>query len=362
STPVTIVSALARASRAGVLIKGGRHLEAMGALRVVALDKTGTLTRGEPEVLGAACALEGHQAACDRCDELVARAAALELRSEHALARAVLAYAEHLGVARRYPAAQEVTASAGMGIEGLVAGHTVRVGNHAFSHNGEEAHVPLCAGVEEAERAGHTVLVIHDLTTDERCYLAVSDRLREQVPAMLADLRAAGIRRTVMLTGDNPHIAGAIAREAGIDDVRAGLLPEDKVRAVRQLRDEFGDIAMVGDGVNDAPALAQATVGVAMGAGGTDTALETADVVLMSDDLSRLPFLIRLSRRALGIVRANIVFALLLKAVFLALALLGHATLWMAVVADMGASLLVTLNGLRMLGYRDRQAAASIPK
>jgi len=313
-------------------------------------------------VLRATCAWEGHQAACERCDELVARAAALESRSEHALARAVLAYAEHLGVAQRYPPAQDVAASAGMGISGLVAGHTVRVGNHAFSHNGDEGYVPLWAGVEEAERAGHTVPVIHDLSTNERCYLAVSDRLREQVPAMLADLRAAGIRRTVMLTGDNPHLAGAIAREAGIDEVRAGLLPEDKVRAVRQLRDEFGDIAMVGDGVNDAPALAQATVGIAMGAGGTDMALETADVVLMSDDLSRLPFLIRLSQRTLGIVRANIAFALLLKAAFLTLALLGHATLWMAVVADMGASLLVTLNGLRMLGFRDRQATASIPK
>jgi len=353
STPVTIVSALARAARAGVLIKGGRHLEALGDLRVVAFDKTGTLTRGQPVVIGATCELDGQHSACERCDDLVARAAALESRSEHALARAVLAWADALGVSQRYAPAQEVTACAGMGIEGLVDGHRVRIGNHAFSHREGEAHVPLCAGVEEAERQGQTVLVIHDETADERCYLAVSDTLREGVPAMLRGLTQAGIRHTVMLTGDNTHIAETIAREAGIDEVRAGLLPEDKVGAVEQLGAQHGALAMVGDGVNDAPALAAARVGIAMGRAGSDAALETADIALMSDDLSRLPFLIRLSRRALGIVRANIVFALTLKAVFLALAVAGYASLWMAVLADVGASLLVTLNGLRMLGMRD---------
>jgi Cd2+/Zn2+-exporting ATPase len=330
---------------------------------VVAFDKTGTLTRGQPVVNGATCELDGQHAACDRCDDLVARAAAIESRSEHALARAVLAYADQLGVAQRYAPAQEVTACAGMGIEGLVDGHRVRIGNHAFSHREGEEHVPLCAGVSEAEDQGQTVLVIHNETADERCYLAVSDTMREGVPAVLAALREAGIRQTVMLTGDNIHIAEGIAREAGIDDVRAGLLPEDKVGAVEELRAQYGSIAMVGDGVNDAPALAAASVGIAMGGIGSDTALETADIALMGDDLSRLPFLLRLSRRALGIVRANIVFALALKAVFLALAVAGYATLWMAVMADMGASLLVTLNGLRMLGMRDRfQDTASIPK
>jgi Zn2+/Cd2+-exporting ATPase len=236
----------------------------------------------------------------------------------------------------------------------LVEGHAVTVGSHAFCHPNGEHNDTLCNAVTEAEGQGYTVLVIKDACCGSSCYLAVSDTLREGVPDAIRALEGAGIQRTVMLTGDNPFIADNIAQKAGIDEVHAGLLPEDKVRAVEALQQRYGHVAMVGDGVNDAPALAKATVGIAMGAAGTGTALETADIALMGDDLSKVPFAIRLSRSALRIVRTNIVLSLLIKVLFLALAVSGVATLWMAVLADTGTSLLVSLNGLRMLRFRER--------
>jgi Cd2+/Zn2+-exporting ATPase len=354
STPVTIVSALARAARSGVLIKGGRHLEQLASLRVIAFDKTGTLTRGEPYVVGGGCELHPESLQCSTCDDLVAKAAAIEGRSEHALARAVTQHAEAQGLRTRYAPGENVVTTTGMGIEGLVEGHNVTVGSLAFCRLPDGAPADaLCAAVNEAERLGHTVLVIQDACCSTRCYLTVSDTLRSGVPQVLREVKRAGIKHTVMLTGDNAHIAAATGEKAGIDEVRAGLLPEDKVRAVEEMRMRYGQVAMVGDGVNDAPAMAKASLGIAMGAAGTDTALETADIALMGDDLSRLPFAIRLSRSTLNTVRANIVVALALKALFLALAVGGVATLWMAVLADTGASLLVSLNGLRMLAFRD---------
>ncbi len=355
STPVTVVSAIARAARAGVLIKGGAHLEQMGAIRALAFDKTGTLTRGEPQVINSQCLahLEDPSPICLDCQDLVAKAAAVESRSEHPLARAVLRHARALGVAERYPAGQDVSATAGMGVAGTVDGHRIAVGSHAFIHrNGEPAN-DLCQPVELAEQEGHTILLIEDQCCGQRGYLAVADSLRPGVAQVMAELKGAGIQRTVMLTGDNERTAQRIAAQAGVDEVRARLLPQDKVGAVEELQAQYGRLAMVGDGVNDAPAMARATVGIAMGAAGTDAALETADIALMGDDLSRLPFTIGLSRRALGVIRANIGLSLGIKGVFLALAVAGAATLWMAVFADMGVSLLVTLNGLRMLGYRD---------
>ena len=354
STPITIVSALARAARSGVLIKGGRHLEQLASLRVIAFDKTGTLTRGEPYVVGGGCELHPESLQCSTCDDLVAKAAAVEGRSEHALARAVTQHAEAQGLRTRYAPGENVVTTTGMGIEGLVEGHNVTVGSLAFCRLPDGAPADaLCAAVNEAERLGHTVLVIQDACCSTRCYLTVSDTLRSGVPQVLREVKRAGIKHTVMLTGDNAHIAAATGEKAGIDEVRAGLLPEDKVRAVEEMRMRYGQVAMVGDGVNDAPAMAKASLGIAMGAAGTDTALETADIALMGDDLSRLPFAIRLSRSTLNTVRANIVVALALKALFLALAVGGVATLWMAVLADTGASLLVSLNGLRMLAFRD---------
>jgi Cd2+/Zn2+-exporting ATPase len=356
STPVTVVSAIARAARSGVLIKGGAYLEQMGAIRVMAFDKTGTLTQGEPEVVDCYCAerLQGSpEPGCVNCQDLIAKAASVESRSEHPLARSIVRYAQALGVDGRFPPGQTVSATAGMGIEGRVDGHHVSVGSHAFLHrNGEPAN-HLCDAVQRAENAGHTILVIEDQCCDQRGYLAVSDQLRPAVSRVMADLRQAGIQHTVMLTGDNERTAERIASQAGVDEVRARLLPEDKVRAVAELEEEHGHLAMVGDGVNDAPAMARASVGIAMGAAGTDAALETADIALMADDLSRLPFSIRLSRKALRTIQINIALSLAVKGLFMALALAGSATLWMAVFADMGMSLLVTLNGLRMLGYRD---------
>jgi len=356
STPVTIVSALARGARSGVLIKGGRHLEALASLQVVAFDKTGTLTAGEPYVVGGSCELhpEGPQA-CANCRDLLAKAAALEERSEHALARAVTRRAAEQGLAGRYSAGESAVAHAGLGISGVVGGHVVTAGNLAFSEENGNGRVSegLARQIREAERAGYTVVLVDDACCGQRCFLAVADALRPGAARVVAGVREAGIGRTVMLTGDNPDIAGLIAGEAGVDEFRARLLPQDKVEAVEQLERDYGPTAMVGDGVNDAPALARATVGIAMGAAGTDTALETADVALMGDDLTRLPYALRLSRAALTVVRQNVTVSLLVKALFLALALAGKATLWMAVLADTGTSVLVTLNGMRMLRYRE---------
>ena len=355
STPITIVSALARAARSGVLIKGGRYLEDIASLRVIAFDKTGTITTGKPYVMGSAC--ESHPEIwekCTTCLDLIAKAAAVEQRSEHALAQAVIQQARELGVEGRYPSADGVTAVTGMGVQGLVDGHSVYVGSHKFCHRDGASSAPLCEAIGEAESKGYTVLVVEDSSSGRRCYLAVSDSLREGAHEVIKELKRVGIERTVMVTGDNPHVAARIAEQAGIDDVYAELLPDDKVRLMRKLEEECGSVAMVGDGVNDAPAMARATVGIAMGAAGTDAALEVADVALMGDDLSRLPFVIRLSRRAMHVVRSNIFISLLTKAVFLGLAIGGVSTLWMAVLADMGTSLAVSLNGLRLLSFRDR--------
>jgi Cd2+/Zn2+-exporting ATPase len=239
-----------------------------------------------------------------------------------------------------------------MGVEGRVDGHHVSVGSHAFVHRNGEPENVLCNGVRQAENDGHTILVVEDQCCGQRGYMAVSDTLRPGAADLMAELKQVGIQRTVMLTGDNERTAQEIAAQAGIDEYRARLLPQDKVKAVTELQTQYGRLAMVGDGVNDAPAMARATIGIAMGAAGTDAALETADIALMADDLRQLPFSIGLSRRALRIIQTNIALSIAIKGLFLAFALGGIATLWMAVFADMGMSLLVTLNGLRILGYR----------
>jgi Cd2+/Zn2+-exporting ATPase len=356
STPVTIVSGIARAARAGVLIKGGAYLEQAGALRVIAFDKTGTLTRGQPVVVAGRCGDHDDGASpdeCANCRDLLAMAAAVEARSAHPLARAVVEQAQAFGVATTYAPAEAVEALAGLGVRGRVAGHDVTVGSHAHIH-GDEHVASFCDEVAMATAKGQTVVLVEDACCGRQGYVAVADALRETAPQVVGELRRAGIQRTVMLTGDNEEAARAIAAQVGVDAFRAGLLPEQKVEAVEDLLARYGQVGMVGDGINDAPALARASVGIVMGAAGSDAALETADIALMADDLTRLPFTMRLSRRALSIIRQNIAFSLLVKAVFLALALAGAATLWMAVFADMGASLLVTLNGMRVLGYREK--------
>jgi Cd2+/Zn2+-exporting ATPase len=357
STPVTIVSGIARAARAGVLIKGGAYLEQAGALRVIAFDKTGTLTQGRPMVVAGRCGDHDDGSSpetCANCRDLLALAAAVEARSEHPLAQAVIEQACAFGVDGTYAPAESVEALAGMGVRGRVAGHDVTVGSHAHIH-GDKHVAAFCNEVAEATAKGQTIVLVEDTCCERQGYVAVADALRETAPEVVTELRRAGIQRTVMLTGDNEDAARAIAAEVGVDAFHAGLLPEHKVEAVEGLLDQYGRVGMVGDGINDAPALARATLGIVMGAAGSDAALETADIALMGDDLTKLPFTMRLSRRALAIIRQNIAFSLLIKAVFLALALAGAATLWMAVFADMGASLLVTLNGMRVLGYRGRK-------
>jgi Cd2+/Zn2+-exporting ATPase len=339
STPVSIVSALTAASRRGVLIKGGAHLEAMGRLRAIAFDKTGTLTEGRLAVTDVlpAPGIEG--------DALLALAAALELRSGHPLGDALAACARERGIAAA--AATELSALPGRGIRGRVGDHTVLVGSHRlFDEQGLCDH-RLDADLLRLESEGKTAVLIGDAARGLLGVVAVADALRPEAAQAVSGLRAQGLS-VVMLTGDNPRTAEAIASRVGIAAWGAELLPADKVSRVRALR-AAGEVAMVGDGVNDAPALAAASVGIAMGGRGTDVALETADVVLLGDDLRRIPETVRLGRAARRTVRQNVAFALAVKAAVLLLALAGHATLWLAVAADMGASLLVIGNGLRLL-------------
>jgi Cd2+/Zn2+-exporting ATPase len=347
STPVSIVSGISRAAQLGVLIKGGAYLEAAARLQVVAFDKTGTLTRGEPAVTRVV-SLNGAGE-----DAVLRIAAAVEAHSEHPLARAVVREAETRGLLFR--PAEGFRASVGRGAAGTVNGSMAMVGNPAL-FAGAAIPVPPAAleAITQLEQAGNTVMLAHGAAAPGAApamlgLVAVADTVRPEARAAVAALKAAGIRRTVMLTGDNERTAAAIAAQAGVDEARANLLPDDKVRAMHKLLAEYGAAAMVGDGVNDAPALARATVGIAMGGAGTDQALETADVVLMGDDLLKLPFAIRLSRQTLAVLRQNIAFSLLLKGTFMALVLGGTATLWMAVFADVGASLIVIANGMRLL-------------
>jgi Cd2+/Zn2+-exporting ATPase len=355
STPVTVVSGIARAARAGVLIKGGAYLEQVGALKTIAFDKTGTLTEGRPAVVANRCdnfTAEQTPQTCVNCRDLIAKAAAVEARSEHPLGQAIIERAREMGLDGVYAPAEAVEATTGQGVRGRVEGHDIAIGRHEFVHNGEHQHA-LCQQVDLAEREGWTTIVIADECCDQWGYVTITDAPRDSAPQVIEQLKREGIERTVMLTGDNEGTARKIAARVGVDEFKAQLLPADKVDAVEQLLARYEKVGMVGDGVNDAPALARATVGIVMGAAGSDAALETADVALMADDLTKLPFIIGLSRRTLSIIRQNIAFALLVKALFLALAVFGVATLWMAVFADMGASLLVIFNGMRALAYRE---------
>jgi Cd2+/Zn2+-exporting ATPase len=360
ATPVAVVSAITAAARRGVLIKGGAYLEALGRVKIVAFDKTGTLTQGRPELVGVACldrcCVEERKnnflAPCNHCDDMLTIAAAVERYSTHPLARAVTTAANTRALPQL--TAHQVVNIPGQGVRGQVGNRLVTIGSHTLLHDDEGCLTEFCQLVSFAESNGQTTMLVRD---DEvlRGYLAVSDPPRHSSRATITALKETGVTHTLMLTGDNPTVAAAIGRQLGVDEVRAELMPADKVTAIRELvQTHEHAVAMVGDGVNDAPALAAASVGIAMGAGGTAQALETADVALMADDLSQLPAAIRLGRRAIQTIRFNIWFAILIKAVFLLAALFGVATLWMAVFADMGASLLVTLNGMRLLRQTDR--------
>ncbi|MBI2921802.1 MAG: cation-translocating P-type ATPase [Planctomycetes bacterium] len=344
STPVSILSAIATASRNGILLKGGAALEALGRVRAVAFDKTGTLTEGRFEVTEVAA--WGIDEA-----ELLRRAAVAALAGEHPLSKAVVARAH--GDEIRPGRARVYESIPGMGARVEIDGEEHWFGSLRLLRERGLPPGEAPAAVEKFEAEGRTCAVLAT-RAGPAGILAFSDRVRDGAAAALRDLHDAGIRRTVLLTGDSEPAARAVAARLGIDDVRAGLLPEAKVAAVEDIRRTHPLLAMVGDGVNDAPALAAATVGIAMGAAGSDAALETADVALMSDDLRRIPLAVRLGRRASRVIAQNVVTALAFKAAFLALAVAGLANLWMAVAADVGVSLLVTLNGMRLLQSRHR--------
>ena len=343
STPVSIVAALSAAARNGVLIKGGAYLERLAGIRIVAFDKTGTLTRGELKVTDVAPA--GGAAPVD----VMRLAAAVESRSAHPVAAAIARHARAL--VPSLPAVQRFTSVPGMGAEGEVEGRHVAIGNERFF---ESRHIALPKPWADADRlrgeGKSLVFVAADGVTLGA--IAVADRPRETAREAIEMLRDQHVSVVAMLTGDHEETAAAIARELKVDEYHAGLLPERKQAMVESLRAAHGALLMVGDGVNDAPALAAADVGVAMGAAGSDVALETADVALMSDELLKLPYAIRLARASMRNIKTNVAISLFLKAAFLALAISGAATLWMAVLADTGATVIVVANALRLLRAR----------
>lgn len=338
STPVSIVSGLAAATRHGILVKGGVYLEEGRKLKWLALDKTGTVTHGKPAQTDF---ITWRDADPDSAHVL---AASLAARSDHPVSKAVALAAETDGITVREVV--DFNALPGRGISGRIGDSTYFLGNHRMVEELGKCSPELEARLSSLETDGKTVVM---LVGDDgvQALFAVADTIRSSSRDAITDLHALGVK-TLMLTGDNPHTAQAIARQAGIDDAQGNLLPEDKLREVERLA-LGGKVGMVGDGINDAPALARADIGFAMGAAGTDTAIETADVALMDDDLRKIPTFIRLSRATASVLMQNIVLALGIKAVFLVLTFTGQATMWMAVFADMGASLLVVFNGLRLL-------------
>jgi Cd2+/Zn2+-exporting ATPase len=340
STPVSIVAGLASAARHGVLVKGGIHLEAPASLRAIAFDKTGTLTEGRPRVLEV-IPVSFHS------EKVMLRvAAALESQSSHPIAVAIVEYVRSQGC--DFPTALDVQALQGRGVQGTLEGRAYWLGSHRHLEERGLETPELHARMAAQESKGRTLVAI-GTDNDLLGLIALADTIRPDTRETLRQLRLAGVEHLVMLTGDNRGTAESVATQAGIPELRADLLPEDKVTAVEALVAEHGQVAMVGDGVNDAPAMARASLGIAMGAMGSDAAIETADIALMNDDLTRLPWLIHHSRRTLAVIRQNITFALAVKAVFVILTLVGHASLWSAIAADMGASLLVIFNGLRLL-------------
>ena len=340
STPVTVVSGLTAAARRGILIKGGKFLEEGNKLKVLALDKTGTLTRGKPAVTDFIPLVGG-------ADEQLRRAAALSSRSDHPVSRAVTAYAVNVGT---LPEVTGFAALQGRGVEGDIEGGRHQLGNHRLVEQLGACSPELEARLTALEEQGKTVIVLVSGKTPQ-AIIGIADTLRPESAEAVAQLKRLGVR-PIMLTGDNAHTARTIARQVGIEEMRSELLPQDKLTAITALQAGGVHVGMVGDGANDAPALAKADLGFAMGAAGTDAAIETADVALMDDDPRKLPAFIQLSRSTKSILWQNIVLALGIKVVFLVLTFAGEATLWMAVFADMGTSLLVVFNGMRLLRHR----------
>jgi Cd2+/Zn2+-exporting ATPase len=340
STPVSIVSALAAAARKGVLIKGGAHLERMASIRCIAFDKTGTLTHGRLRVVDVV-PMDGVVPS-----EVLRLAASLEMRSEHPIGRAIVAYAANEGITP--VSVDSFQALPGRGAEGQLGAHRLIVGSHRLFEERGLSSTQMETALDALTARGCASVMVAAAGTAIGV-IGVADEPREAACDAIELLRKQGIQQVILLTGDQESVARALAESLDLDGHRAALLPEDKVAAVEDLRRRHGALAMIGDGVNDAPALAAADVGIAMGVAGTDAALETADVALMADELLKIPYALRLSRATARNIRANIAFSIILKAAFLVLAVTGTATLWMAVAADMGASLVVIANALRLL-------------
>ncbi len=340
ATPVGVVAALTAAARAGVLVKGGVHLETLAGVKAVAFDKTGTLTTGQPAVVQVV-ALAGHTE-----EELLERAVALEAHSDHPMARAIVAYGSTRSI-QPLPA-EAFTILPGKGATGVWQGKQFWLGSHRYLEELGQETPEIHERLDELGRSGRTVVVIGN--ESHVCgFLALADTVRPEAGRVVRELLQLGVEQVVMLTGDNRGTAVAVGREAGITEVAAELLPADKVRVIEELVVRYGSVAMVGDGINDAPALGRASVGIAMGAAGSDTAMEAADVALLAGDLGKLTWLVQHGRRMMAVIRANIVLALGVKAVFVVLTFGGHGSLWAAIGADMGMSLIVIFNALRLL-------------
>lgn len=340
STPVSIVAALAASARNGVLIKGGVYVEAPAQLSAIAMDKTGTLTEGRPRVSQVLpdAGISEH--------ELLEIAATMESQSDHPLARAIIEFCEERGVAPR--GVSNLTAIQGKGATGKIEGKTYWLGSHRYLEERGEETPDVHERLLRISALGQSVVVVGN---EQRVIgmITLADAVRTESVRSIEELRRSGIKHVVMLTGDNRSTAEAIARSTGVDELYAELLPEEKLNFIEELVAKYGHVAMVGDGVNDAPAMARATLGIAMGAAGSHAAIEAADIALMSDDLSKLPWLVRHSRRTLAIIRENITLSLAVKGLFVILTFAGFASLWAAISADMGVSLLVIFNGLRLL-------------
>ena len=349
STPISIVSAIGNAAKKGVLVKGGVYLEELGALKAIAFDKTGTLTKGVPVVTDFTVLNKKMEE-----KELLSIITALEYRSQHPLASAIMKKAEQENISYSDVNVEDFSSITGRGIKGFINGTTYYIGSPKLF---KELFVPDFSQefedkVRHLQNQGKTAMIIG---TEQNilAVIAVADEVRESSKDVIQKLNQLGIKQTIMLTGDNQGTAKAIGEHVGVSDIQAELMPEDKLDYIKKLRSEYGKVAMVGDGVNDAPALAASTVGIAMGGAGTDTAIETADVALMGDDLRKLPFAVKLSRKALNIIKANITFAIAIKVIALLLVIPGWLTLWIAILSDMGATLLVALNSLRLMRVKE---------
>jgi Cd2+/Zn2+-exporting ATPase len=346
ATPVSIVSGLTALARRGVLVKGGVYLEAVGKLRALAVDKTGTITQGKPQVTGITSTSELSEA------EILSIAASINSHSEHPLAVAIVDAARSRNL--DFESAADYQSVTGQGARAIIGGHPHFIGNHRMAHEAGVCSPAIEAILGGIEAKGQSLAVLGH-TPHEGCtgkilgIIAIADTLRPEVTEALRRIHAAGIERIIMLSGDNQRTASAIAKQAGIDEAIGDLMPEQKVEYIRKLVAQYSHVGMIGDGVNDAPALAIANVGFAMGAIGSDTAIETADIALMKDDLTKVAETVILGRRTLRIIRFNVTFALAIKAIFLILAFLGIAGLWLAILADTGATLLVIMNSLRLL-------------